>query len=117
MGDTKKDTSQGIVTTGAAIARAGRRGDTAARDCEERRLREACRHAGESLSVNPHCLLHSEMLRLELTVDLIGEVIFVNRGVDSIVEAMREVSRTAVGATGCVTDERAVCKTSDQARQ
>jgi hypothetical protein len=62
MGDTKKDTSQGIVTTGAAIARDP-----------------------------PHCLLHSEMLRLELTVDLIGEVIFVNRGVDSIVEATREV--------------------------
>jgi hypothetical protein len=66
MGDTKKDTSQGIVTTGAAIARDP-----------------------------PHCLLHSEMLRLELTVDLIGEVIFVNRGVDRIVEAMREVRRAS----------------------
>ena len=97
------------------------------------------------------------MLRLELTVDLIGQVIFVNRGVDSIVESMREVrraslsrctrgprgfgpviravagiperrmpgpsfhgavvSRTAVGVTGCVTGETAVCKHSDQARQ
>jgi hypothetical protein len=83
MGDTKKDTSQGIVTPGAAIARAGRRGDTAARDCGDRRL------------TKPAAALHSEMQRRELTVDLIGEVIFVNRGVDRIVEAMREVRRAS----------------------
>ena len=43
--------------------------------------------------MKPHCLLHSEMLRLELTVDLIGEVIFVKCGVDSILQAIQEVWR------------------------
>jgi hypothetical protein len=33
------------------------------------------------------------MLRLELTVDLIGEVIFVKCGVDSILQAIQEVWR------------------------